>query len=89
VPAFDQEVETLQFLEQRLATAAQLLGGVVPELVLLGDDIIVDWKWMRARSGCVLKIELPSNQAEKGRDHRTCVRNRTTKKAYSSEPRLQ
>jgi opacity protein-like surface antigen len=29
VPAFDQEVETLQFLEQRLATAAQLLGGVV------------------------------------------------------------
>jgi hypothetical protein len=33
-------IETLQFLEQRLATAAQRLGGVVPELVLLGDGRI-------------------------------------------------
>jgi len=38
--AFEQEVEALQFLEQRLATAAQRLGGVVPELVLLGDGRI-------------------------------------------------
>jgi hypothetical protein len=49
--AFEQEVEVLQFLEQRLAGTAQRLAGVAPKLVLLGDG--------RIRHHLDIRLELP------------------------------